>query len=77
MLIQDQRRRFSPMAHCFYRVNSLTRPGGVFPDLHSFSVVVVAVDHRSGVCQNPGGLQQCERTETNEQIVGNLQFVPG
>ena len=76
MPVQDQRGwlrpwQVTPIASMVWRVRT-----SVVPDLHSFSAVPFAVDHRSGVCQNPGGLRQRERTETHEEAVGKRPACP-
>ena len=77
MPIQNQRRWFSAVAGCHDRVDRLARPDDVVRDLNGFPAVPLAVDHCSGGRQNAGDLRQRKRTETHQQAVGNVRFVPG
>src|SRR5258705_8816198 len=77
MLVQNGRGRLRAAADSPDRVNRLARPEDVVLDLHGFSVAPFAIDHHSGVCQNPGGLRQRERTETHEEAVEKARLVPG
>ena len=77
MPIQEQWGRLPIVVGCHDRINGLARPDGVISDLHGLSAVSLAVDHCSGVCQNSGDLRLCKCTETHQQAVGNVGFVPG
>ena len=77
MFVQNERGRFSTAAGRPDCVDGLARPSDVVRDLHGSAAVAVATDQCSGVCQYPGSLQQRERTETREQLVGEVRLFPG
>ena len=77
MPVHDEWRRLRIAPVHADRVNDFARSGDVVPDPHGSTAVAIPMNEYSGVWQHASGLQQRKRTETKQQGVRKVRFVPG